>query len=87
MMLKRRKGPKLVRRQVAKKKEFPRGGHVPDPPEDCPYKKKFEEGGKWWAESVLCAYYCQDSRTCKAFKDYLFDTKQERINRRKDSED
>lgn len=86
-MLKRRKGPKLVRRQTPVYKEFPRGGQVGNPPEGCPYKRKFEAEGGYWVDSALCGFYCQDYLVCKAFKDYLFETRQARLEGKKDSED
>lgn len=79
--------PRLRRRVHVDRGEYPRGGHVPNPPDDCPYKMKFEQSGGWWTNSALCGFHCRDHRTCRAFKDYKYDTKNGIVPRTKTSED
>jgi hypothetical protein len=58
----------LQRRKVEpiEYKEFPRGGHVPDPPESCAWRKKFEASGKWWTETTFCGFFCRNI-DCQAY--------------------
>lgn len=76
-LLRRRK--KVVEPQEYK--EFPRGGHVPDPPEGCPWKKKFEKNGKYWTETYFCGFVCEDAVVCPAYKAFQ---KEQEAQRRRD---
>jgi|GEM_PF-5542019 hypothetical protein len=62
----------LERREKQRKQseiEYPRGGHVADPPEDCPWRKKFEPGGAYWTETCFCGYYCDEQ--CGQFRAHV----------------
>ena len=59
-------------------KEFPRGGHVPDSPTHCPWRKQFEKSGKFWTETYFCGYICDDAVTCGAYKKYQQELRKER---------
>jgi len=56
--------------EIEEYKEFPRGGHVPDPPESCPWRKKFEETGGFWTETYFCGFMCTSELTCQAYLNY-----------------
>jgi hypothetical protein len=76
--------PKLLKRRrkiettVSEYKEFPRGGHVPNPPDSCPWKKKFEAHGKFWTETYFCGFVCEDSVVCPAYKNFQDELKKGR---------
>jgi hypothetical protein len=57
-------------------KEFPRGGHVPDAPVHCQWRKKFENGGKFWTETYFCGFVCRDVG-CVAYKNYQRNLREE----------
>lgn len=50
--------------------EFPRGGHVPDAPEGCEWRKKFEQAGTFWTETYYCGFVCEQAINCKAYIKY-----------------
>jgi len=67
-----------------KGEEFPRGGHVPNPPESCPWRAKFDNGNIYWTETVFCGFECAERLTCSAFADYQDDlTRQRQESQRK----
>lgn len=84
--LSEREEPKKSRRTIPPKKgnnsvneyEFPRGGHIKNPISDCEHKIKFEKGGNWWVECVVCSFYCKNRDKCPTYRE--FETgKRERI--------
>ena len=65
----------LIRRrkkevEVQEYTEFPRGGHVPNSPESCQWRKKFEASGKFWTETYFCGYRCDEAVNCPAYLNY-----------------
>lgn len=67
-LLNRRK--KEVKAEYSPDQEYPRGGNVPDAPESCPWRRKFESHGKWWTETTFCGFHCDRAITCQAYRAY-----------------
>ncbi len=78
MALIRRRKKKVVTQEY---KEFPRGGHVPDPPSHCEWRRKFEDAGKFWTETYFCGFVCEESITCEAYRNYQRKLREERKRR------
>lgn len=45
----------------------PMGGHLVNPPENCPWKKMAYDGGMW-AEFPICGYYCELNKECERYR-------------------
>jgi hypothetical protein len=52
------------------------GGHIVDPPEDCPYRKQWSDGGIW--TDLGCCQVCCTNR-CKRYQWYKRATKHMRV--------
>ena len=54
---------------------YPMGGHMINPPEDCPRRKVLPDGGVW-ADYPVCSFYCEDK--CSRYYQFQKMTEEER---------
>jgi len=50
-------------------RRHPRGGQLIDPPEDCPYKKTYDDGTTW-TDLGICQTACKSPKSCKRLWDF-----------------
>ena len=61
----------------AKKLITPMGGHLVNPPENCPWKRMAYDGGMW-VDFTLCAGFCDNRNSCERYQWFTKATDMER---------
>jgi len=62
---------------IRSKQIYNMGGHMINPPEDCPSRQRANDGGEW-VNLPICAYYCERRDDCDRYQQFESMTDEER---------
>lgn len=69
--------PERPKRPEASREFKLQGGWIMHPPEQCK-RKRIDVEKVFWAETIICANYCKENSSCKAYL-FLMSGRKERI--------
>lgn len=67
----------MEQEQVAENKYYPLGGHMIDPPDFCPHRKRSVDGAIW-VDIAFCCRTCQLAKECSRYDSFKGMSSEER---------